>query len=324
MIDILSFAQRIRAHFSDNLTGIIVVGGTRTKYILDHRHEQADPGAIPDLTAYTMETLQGYLDVVSAFFELGGQNLIAPILSHQGFYDRGSEFGDLLAQFSHMMVDAERTAYYRALDVDPYFVGIDTLLALPKESAQYTLGVAYAEFQRRWEYRPGRRKLLWEVAPIPLYSLAHQRELASPEALADFDNRLSQAADMREMQRLTYAFYANLLYGTDVPEPHFYLATGRNGDLKLRAMTPIALMCGPATRFYYTPYPSIALTREALATVIEDVAFGERFRTDELDYRGKYSPELLEAEYQRLQALVADPSSIIGLTRKVTETTRSV
>ena len=47
------------------------------------------------------------------------------------------------------------------------------------------------------------------------------------------------------------------------------------------------------------------------------VAFGKRLRSTNIDYAGKLTPDLLEAEYERVMALSSDPASTLGLVRPV-------
>ncbi|MCC7208483.1 MAG: hypothetical protein IT323_14340, partial [Anaerolineae bacterium] len=64
-----------------------------------------------------------------------------------------------------------------------------------------------------------------------------------------------------------------------------------------------------------TPYPSFFMTEEAFRRLLEDLAFRKPLSSMELDYAGRITPELIEAEYQRIMALSADPESTIGLSR---------
>jgi hypothetical protein len=54
-----------------------------------------------------------------------------------------------------------------------------------------------------------------------------------------------------------------------------------------------------------------------MKAMLEDLAFGDRFHSLKKDYDGRYTPELAEAEYQRICALAADPEATLGLSRKV-------
>ena len=120
------------------------------------------------------------------------------------------------------------------------------------------------------------------------------------------------------MNDLLYRYYSQALYGTAIPAPHFSLGSNRNGDLQLRSIMPIALLCGGHFRLYYTPYPSLFMTRENLAAILENLAFGKPFRSTEIDYSGQISPELLQSEYQRVLELRTDPTSTLGMSRDLT------
>ena len=99
--------------------------------------------------------------------------------------------------------------------------------------------------------------------------------------------------------------------------PHFYLGSNRNGDMKMRAMLPIALLCGGPFRMFYTPYPSFYLTYEAFRHMIDDLINGKRLRSQKRDYSQQMTPELIQAEYNRIMALSQDKFSTIGLTRGI-------
>lgn len=315
MDDQASFAARIRERFPEGLTGIFAFGGTRTTYILAQNRAQPDPGRIEDFDAYADYMLERTRAFIRMFFDLGGQNMIIPELSYQSFYERGPEYTATVIDLSLRLIDDQHQAFYREYDIDPHFVGIDTLLHLPPEQAAHQLGAAFARFRAGWPYREGRRKLVWEVAPIPLYSFLRANEVLGEAAHAALEAELAAATDMQVMHDALYKYYARAAYGTDIPMPHFYLGTNRNGNIKLRAMIPIALTCGSPMRMYYTPYPSFFMTSETLRSILEDLAFGKPLSSTDLDYAGRITPELVEAEYQRIMALSADPKSTIGLSR---------
>lgn len=311
MVDDQAFAARIRERFPEGLTGVLALGGTRTSFILQQAHE-LDPGHIRDYTAYVDYSLEQMLKIVKAFLELGGQNVIVAIFSYQGFYERGDEYAALMIEACRRLIDEEVTAFYHVNQLDPYFAGIDTLLHLPAEHPAHALAEAFQQFQTTWDYQPDRGKVIWEIAPIPLFSYAQMQ----PALAAELSAQLGATTDLQQLHDTLYRFYARAVYGTDLPEPHFYLGTNRNGDLKLRAVLPIALSCGSDMRLYYTPYPSFFVTRETLKAILEDLAFGELLRSKALDYQGQYSAELVQTEYQRIVELSTDPQSVLGLSRQ--------
>ena len=51
--------------------------------------------------------------------------------------------------------------------------------------------------------------------------------------------------------------------------------------------------------------------------ILEDLAFKERFFSDKTDYKGKYTRELAQSEYQRVMNLSDDPENVLGLSRRV-------
>lgn len=317
MSDTSEFASRMRARFPEGLTGVFAAGGSRTTYLLDQQAEQPQPGVISDFDAYAKYGLDHLFEQMAMFYEMGGQNLISVIFSYRSLYERGDEYGEKAARMCLEVIDESRLDFYRDLEIDPYIAGIDTLLALPEDHYAHQVGAEFARFQSNWQYQAGRRKLIWEVAPIPLFSIWRAGETMGADAGAELEAALAQATDLRTMHDLLYQYYARAVYGTDLPVPHFYLGTNRNGDLKLRALLPIALLAGGPFRLYYTPYPSLNMTREAFQAMLEDLAFGKPLRSTKLDYSGQLTPELLQSESQRVQELSADPRSTLGLVRPV-------
>ena len=125
---------------------------------------------------------------------------------------------------------------------------------------------------------------------------------------------------MREMDDLLYRYYARAAYGTDLPQPHFYLGSNRNGDLKLRSILPISLLMRQRLSLLLYPLSHLVHSRESMQAMLEDLAFGQaKLRSFEKDYRGKYTPALAEAEYERFRALAADPNTILGMSRAPSE-----
>lgn len=317
--DELAFAEQIRERYPEGLTGIFAVGGTRTTYALEMNRQSKDPGAIKDYSRYADFLLQEYFSLIRLFFSLGGQNMIVPVLSYQSFSDRGAQYAELVSSLCLLLTTEEAQAFYQENGVDPYFVGIDTLLHTAEDQQTHQLGAALAAFHQQWAYQPGRRKIIWEIAPIPLFSIWQAHDVLGAAAMRELEAGLAQAADLQEVHDLLYRYYARALYGTDIPAAHFYLGTNRNGDLKLRAMLPIALTCGSPMRLFYLPYPSLYVSRETLKAILEDLAFGKPLRSNRTDYSGQYTSEIAEAEYQRVQALRSDPDSTIGLIREISQ-----
>jgi hypothetical protein len=303
------------------LTAIFAIGGTRTTYILKHNRSASDPGAISDFMHYTHWTMGQYFDLMRMYFDLGGQNFITTPLSYQRFdYERGEQYTAMIAASCHGLIDDYALAFYREVDADPYFVGIDTLFQFPERKASYELGEKLAHFQQTWAYQPHRRKIVWEIAPISMFSMWRAQAALDPVGHSTLDDALAAAPNLESVCQTIYDFYARVLYGTDMPMPQLYVGSNRNGDLKMRAFAPMTLYTGSPMRLYYTPYPTLFLTRDTLAAIMEDAAFGKTLsaRTTP-DYTGKFTPELAEAEYQRMVALAADPDSVLGWTRKISD-----
>jgi len=311
-----SFADRIRARYPEGLTGLFAIGGTRTTYILEHNRDKANPGKIDDFQHYSDYVLDRYFDLIRMFVELGGQNIIITALGYQSFYDRGEEYAYFISQSTLTLISDKALAHYRAMGIDPHFMGLEPLLLLPPENPAHKLGRQLADFQATWPYQPGRPRIVWEIASIPLYTFWRAAQVMGVEAAADLAAAIEHAEDLNAVQAVLYRYYARAAYTVDIPPPHFYVGTNRNGDLKMRSVLPNTFIGGSACRLFYTPYPSLMMPREAMQALLEDLAFGkQKLSAKQMDYRDRYTPELVEAEYQRFRQLSEDPKSILGLSR---------
>ncbi|MBA3868866.1 MAG: hypothetical protein H0X30_06910 [Anaerolineae bacterium] len=316
MTETASFAERIRARYPEGLTGVFSPGGTRTTFLLEHQRNQENPGAIPDFAEYANYGFDRLFDLVQIFFDLGGQNLIVPLFSYQGFYERGPEYAEHAARLCLTVIDKSKVDFYERNNIDPYLVGIDTLHHLPEDQFAHQLGREFKDFQSNWSYQEGRRKIIWEVAPIPLFSFWRAGQVMGEQEQLAFEASLEQSTDLRDMHDKLYRYYARAVYGTDIPMPQFYLGSNRNGDIKLRSMLPLAMVCGGPFRMFLTPYPSLFTTHEVMQAVLEDLAFGKPLRSTKIDYSGQITADLLEAEYQRVLQVSSDPNTILGMVRK--------
>jgi hypothetical protein len=310
-------AAQLRERFPHGLTGILAVGGTRTYYILEKRRGLENPGRLDNLSGYGEELLRKTRELIATFLDFGVQHLIVPQLSFQTFENsRGTAYAAATAELALELIGNEFVRFYQDNDIDPYFAGIDTLLKYPEREMSYRVGSAYLQFQENWAYGVGRHKLIWEVAPIPLYSIWRAHEFLGEAAHVQLEAALDSAPSLQAVHDTLYQYYARAVYGTEVPIPDFYLGSNRNGDVKLRAMLPIALLCGSATRFYYTPYPTMFITRETIQTILNDLAFGKALRSSSMDYKDQLTPEFVEQEYQRVLKLSQDPTTTLGLIRQ--------
>jgi hypothetical protein len=312
-----AFARRIRERYPEGLTGIFAIGGTRTTYLLAQNRDGDDPGRIHDFAQQGEYLLRRYWQFSQMFFDLGGQNMIITAFSFRGFYNRGAEYAELVAQEMLRMVDKDSAAFYHDNNIDPYFVGVDTLFLLPEDSPAQRVAQAFTDFQRQWSYQPGRYKLIWEVASIPLYSFWQTYQTMSEQERATLDAEIKVLDNLEDINRVLYRHFARAAYGTDIPMPHFYLGTNKSGDLKWRSPMPLALSGGDYLRMFYTPYPTLFITRDTLQAILEDLAFKDRFYSAKTDYSGQYTRELIQDEYERVMALSSDPQTTIGLSRKV-------
>jgi hypothetical protein len=123
--------------------------------------------------------------------------------------------------------------------------------------------------------------------------------------------------NLEDINRVLYRRFSCVVYGADVPMPHFYLGTNKSGDLKWRSPMPLALSGGDYLRMFYTPYPSLFITQETMQAILEDLAFKDRFYSAKTDYSGQYTTDLVQAEYDRVMELSANPATTVGLSRKV-------
>lgn len=317
MLDSAAFAAQIRAHYPEGLTGVIPVGGTRTTYILDQNRGSANPGHIQDFFGHADYLLKRYFGLIDMFFDLGGQNIIIPVLAYDRFTTFGTEYAELISKTTLSMIDEKAQQYYQQNEIDPYFIGIDTLHNLPADHPGHQLGEALSSFNRNWHYQEGRRKVLWEIAGMPLFSFWNTSNIVASEVQAELKRELEATNDLEKIRQLTYRYYSRAMYGTDLPMPHFYLGSNRNGDLKLGSALSTSLTWAFMCRLYFVPYPTLFLTQQTLQTILDDLTFGKRLRSQTTDYKDQYTQELVEAEYQRVMALSADPNTTIGLTRRI-------
>jgi hypothetical protein len=310
------FAEQIRERYPEGLTGVFAVGGTRTTYILEQNRDADDPGEIKDFAAHGEYLLRRYWDLIDTFFELGGQNMIVTAFSFRGFYNRGQEYADVVLPEMLRFINDESRAYYKERQIDPYFAGVEPMARLQSKRAQSVVQ-EYADFQSNWDYQPGRRKLIWEMASIPLLTFWQTYCQMTDVETAAFEAEMDAQGNLEELYRTLYRRFSFASYGTDVPMPHFYLGTNKSGDLKWRSPLPLALSGGDYLRLFYTPYPSLFTTRDTLQRILEDLAFRERFYSAKKDYSGKYTRERANAEYERVMELRANPENVLGLSRRI-------
>lgn len=313
------FATQIRTRFPEGLTGIFTIGATRRTYILEHQRGQTDNlGQIDDFAEMGAFLLDRYLAFSENFFALGGQNMIITILSYRSFFERGSQYADKVTPEILRLINETSLSFYEEQGVDPYFIGLEPLLHQSPDTSQHQVARTLHDFMAKWPYQVNRRKILWEVASIPLFTfwqVITQMEAAQRQQIQEHLNKLT---DLPAIQNELYQVFSQAAFGTPLPMPHFYLGNNMSGDLKWRAPMPLALTGGEYLRAYYTPYPLLFLTRESFRHILDDLAFGKRHHAPTAyDYSGHYSAELIDAEYQRIQVLAADPETTLGLIRKI-------
>jgi len=308
------FTHKIRDHFNGELTGAITVSGTRTTYILEQSQSDQDPGAIKSFQEYADFLIPEYHRLIEMFFSLGVQNLIIPLYPYQVFYARGQEYAQLAMETTKFIIEDVFVAFYKKLNIDPYFAGLDSLEQFPPDHIAHELYQRINEFQNQWDYKSGHYKLIWEIAPIPLFSYQNHSHTDTSQKLSE---AISSTNDLREIYDQLYKYYSKAIYGVELPMPHFYIGSNRNGELKLRSMYPISMLAGDPFRLFYLPYPTLYLKENVLKAILNDLAFGESLRALKKDYSGQLTPEIVRAERQRILELSNDPDAVLGLTRHI-------
>jgi hypothetical protein len=280
-----------------DLTAILVIGGTRTAYAL----HTGKPN-IEDFPVFVDWNLREYQRIIRDYQALGGRHLIMPALSWQSFSKRGEKYTQGVISAMRVLITEEMRNFYKELNFRVRFTGIDTLLYLPEDTPEHQLGAELERFNQSWQ--TGENYLVWEVAPIPTFSILQSGIPPEGESLEGLHNGL-------------YRQLANCTYGLDMPIPHLYIGSARNGDLKLRAMLPFALAFGTETRFYFLPYPSIMMNRAALKTILHDLAAGIQDRaTGQFDYEDVLNEEAIQQKRIEFESRMADTSQILGLARR--------
>ena len=61
-------------------------------------------------------------------------------------------------------------SFYEEHNIDPYFAGLDSLEQFPRDHIAHQVCWSVQEFRDQWDYQETRYKLIWEIAPVPLYS----------------------------------------------------------------------------------------------------------------------------------------------------------
>jgi hypothetical protein len=313
------FASRIREHYPEGLTGIFTIGATRRTFILEtQREESLQPGTIQDYSQMGDFLLTRYLSFCQKFFTLGGQNALVTILSYRSFFERGQQYAEAIVPETLRLINEQSLEFDHKEQVDPYFVGLEPLLHQPEGHPSRKLAEELQRFMQGWTYDPARKKIIWEVASLPLLSFWQMFTRMNEQTRVEIQQLLDSTSDLETIQRQLYRIYSKAIMGVDIPMPHFYLGNNMSGDLKWRAPMPLALTGGEYLRAYYTPYPLLFITLESFQHMIEDLAFGKRLHAPKsYDYTGQYTAELVQSEYSRIQQLANDPHTTLGLVRQV-------
>lgn len=313
-----AFSERIRARFPEGLTGLFAIGATRRTYILEQQRDLDDPGHIRDFDEMTTYLYRRYLDFAAMFFDLGGQNMIISGLSYRSFFERGEEYARKVSPQVARLIDDESVAFYQEQQIDPYFIGLEVLSGNAANPVIREIVDQLHDFSAHWDYQPGRRTMFWEIATIPLLSFWQVFQAMNADERHELDARIAACPDLPSIQRTLYEHFSRAILGVPMPMPHFYLGAAMSGDLKFRSPLMLSLTGGEYLRAYYTPYPTLMLARDGLREILDDLAFGKRLHSPTAyDYSGRYSSTLVDAEYQRIQSLIDDPSVILGMRRQV-------
>lgn len=272
------------------LSGIIVIGGTRTAYLIDHNLTN---GKIHDFDHYAQYTREHYQRVIRNFFDLGGTHLIVTVSSWQLFIERGAKYSDLMTESLKMLADSQFNTFYEQQKITPYFVGLEALLDFDNNIGNT------ARFLRDTSYPIRDKVLVFEIAPIPLLTW---------QMTDDVD---VAGLSLSEMYDKLYQHYSHKAYGIAMPIPQFYLGSARNG-IKLRAMYPSALTAGANTKYYFLPYPSIYLSKATLKRVIDDCNLTGN-RTKSFDYDGIFNSKITDTLREKFE-YYQDEDVVIGLT----------
>lgn len=284
----------------EKLSGIIVIGGTRTAYIVDR---QIATGEITDFQDYADYCAEHYQRIIKDFIDLGGEHLQLPILGWQSFVNRGEKYAIAISQTVQMLTNDEFDTFFRQHRIYPHFVGLESLRLLPSEHYAHKMALHLKAYEETFDIDSVQHHLIWEVASIPNLTIAQspiQTDLAG--------------LNLKEIHDGLYDHYSRLIYGANLPIPDFYIGSARNGHIKLRATVAPALAPGSDTKFYFLKYPTILLNRENLERIMNDVR-KSGLSSKQYDYDGIMNQKLLEKLAKDFQARINN-NEIIGEQKK--------
>lgn len=305
---------RIHERFPNGLTAVLATGGSRTWYILKHQQHHDNPGHIENLDEFMDVAHRANCHFIQMYLDCGGSHAIVPLFSPFQTNMRTEKYLEATWRNVCLLIDDETQKFYRDNDIHPYFAGLDTLLRLPHRHVLSQMATKLMQFQHNWV--GGTNNLIWEFAPVPLYTLWQTiRNLSDAEHHKIEIDIETFGTDLAAIHQLLYKRFAPVAYGTDFQSPHLYIGTNRNRDLKLRIHWPLSLDMTEGTRLYFTPYPSFFMTQDGMASVLEDVLSTKTFRSANTDYRGMISRQQAQGMYERFTRLASDKSNITGLVK---------
>ncbi|MEO1253648.1 MAG: hypothetical protein AAFY41_02005 [Bacteroidota bacterium] len=276
------------------VSGIIVVGGTRTAYIIDR---QLSDGKIIDFQDYANYCAEHYQRIITDFISLGGTHVQIPVYGWQAF-QRGDDYINAIAQSVLMLTNSDFDQFYRENNIQPYFSGLELLYQLPHEHPFHETLVHLETYKNNFK-GSGDRAVIWGIMPIPILAITQAQQ-------PDFS-----ALNADEIPSFLYEYYSKIVYGVECPLPDFYIGSARTGQIKLRTALHPSIAPGATTKYYWLQYPTIWLNRTTLEIIMIDCQ-KQYMNQSNFDYESQMTPMLLEELTTRFRNVINDTSKIIG------------
>lgn len=283
------------------VTAVISFGGTRTAYILENNRDKQDPGKI-DYDDYINYCFNRMKKIIEDYLNAGGHNLVIQVLDIELFSGRrGDRYVELASQYAYELTSDSFQKFYAKYNLDVSFVGIDAIRELNPMHPAKTVGDHLHQFNLNSSYNESRRKLVWNISAIPLFSIYNksQKQLNIP-----MDN-LVQA------QQQYYQYFSKEIYGFNLPMPDIYIGNNRDGDLPLSTRLPIVIGAQHHLRLFFLPFPSFFITKNHFQLILSDLS--KKDATDNnLDYRNQVTRSQLNNDYEKFKRLAGE-NTIFGL-----------
>lgn len=287
------------------ITAILSFSGTRMAYVLERNRDKENPGEIdyPDYLDYSLGKIK---DIVTYYFEAGGQNLILEVLD-VGLMtdDRGEQYADLATQYIYELADG-LNKFYREIEADVTFIGIDAIQHLPTGHPAQKLGKYLNDFNNQWQYDyNNRHQILWNIAAIPLYTI-HQASQSSGFSQINMEKITKVEADY-------YENFAQQIYGFNCPMPDLYISSNTNGDFTINSRLPLTLGLNYHFRLFYVPFPTFFMTQDHFNTIMLDMEAKLIYNSYAIDYGGQISQDTAKRGYEYYKAMAKSGENISGL-----------